>query len=235
MTLPTVLTLLRILLAAPICILIAAGSTGAVLWAFALFVLACLTDYVDGAIARRFDMASDLGRMLDHIADKLLVAVVAVTLVAVGQIAGWGVAAVILLISRELFIAGMREHVAGRTVVLTVSWTAKWKTTVQMLALGLLIVAPALPDTLQISAMVHDAGTIGLWLAVVLSLVSGYGYFRAGLAAMGQSEEPLPVDPSDAPPADPPPEVLPVEPPPERPRERRPEQPERADPARGAR
>lgn len=186
MTLPTWLSLLRILLIPPICVLISLDGPAAAWWALGLYVFACLTDYFDGVIARRFDMVSDLGRMADHIADKLLVASVIVMLVADGRIAGWTLAAAILLICRELLISGMREHLGGRAVVLKVSWTAKWKTTVQMLALGFLILGDAL--VLPPPLTLIDIGTVGLWLAAVLSVVSGYGYVRAGMDALANAE-----------------------------------------------
>jgi cardiolipin synthase len=149
------------------------GSNG--LWlGFAVFVLAAVTDFFDGWLARRLDQHSTLGRVLDPIADKLIVAAALVMLIAFDRAS---VIAVVAILSREFLIAGLREALAG-TVTLPVHWLAKWKTAVQMTAIALLFIAPALSDAVPVLARVGDAL---LWLAVALTWVTAIGYLRAAL------------------------------------------------------
>lgn len=143
--------------------------------AFLLFLAAAITDFFDGYLARKLDATSALGRFLDPIADKLLIVAALVILVAVGKAPA--VAAIIILL-REVLIAGLREFLAGDQVVVPVSRLAKWKTATQLAAVTLLLlsgtgVAPELSTQLGIWL---------LWLAVILTVVTGYAYLRAGLA-----------------------------------------------------
>jgi len=177
--LPNLLTLARILLILPVVGLFWVEASWA-RWAIgALFLAASLTDWLDGKLARARGLVSPFGRFLDPIADKLLVAAVLVMLAAVQQLRGLEVVAVLLILSRELLVSGLREYLGEKGVVVAVTKLAKWKTTVQMAALTLLIVAPALGPLWQ------DVGVGLLWLAVALTLVTGWGYLRSGLEHMG--------------------------------------------------
>jgi cardiolipin synthase len=148
--------------------------------ALAIFVVASITDFFDGYLARIWNQTSNIGRMLDPIADKLLVAT-SLLLMAVDTektIAGWSIWAAIIILCREILVSGLREYLAELKVSVPVTRIAKWKTTVQMLAIAFLLAGPAgdkiLPYTTEI-------GITLLWVAALLTIYTGYDYFRAGL------------------------------------------------------
>ena len=140
--------------------------------ALALYTLASVTDYIAGYMARRLKVESPLGEMLDPIADKLLVAAVLLALASITS-SGWVflVPALIILI-RELMISGLREFLAKQNVSAPVTRLAKWKTTVQILALGFLMGAPGFPGF----PFAHEIGITLLWLAAILTVQTGSGY-----------------------------------------------------------
>lgn len=146
--------------------------------AVAIFVIASITDFLDGYLARIWEQTSSLGRMLDPIADKLLVAACLLLLSADGTIAGWTTWAAIIILSREILVSGLREYLAELKVSVPVTQVAKWKTTLQMLAIGFLLAGPAgekiLPYTIEL-------GVSLLWISAVVTLYTGWDYFRAGL------------------------------------------------------
>lgn len=148
--------------------------------ALIIFVLASVTDFFDGYLARIWEQTSNIGRMLDPIADKLLVATCLLLLAADTDrtIAGWSLWAAIIILCREILVSGLREYLAELKVSVPVTWLAKWKTTVQMLAIAFLLAGPAgdkiFPYTTQ-------AGLTLLWIAALITLYTGYDYFRAGL------------------------------------------------------
>src|ERR1700742_1462890 len=107
--------------------------------ALAVFIAAGITDYLDGYYARIWDQHSALGRMLDPIADKLLVASCLLMLAAENSIHGWALWAAIVILCREILVSGLREYLAGLRVSVPVSTLAKWKTTAQLVAIGFLI------------------------------------------------------------------------------------------------
>jgi len=152
--------------------------------AFWLFVAASVTDYLDGYLARIWNQTSNIGRMLDPIADKLLVASVLLLMAADGTIAGWSIWAAIIILCREILVSGLREYLADLKVSVPVTRIAKWKTTIQMVAIGLLLVGPAIdnlpPGTAEIG-IVTGIGIALLWLAALITMYTGYDYFRAGL------------------------------------------------------
>ncbi len=176
--LPNVLTLGRV---AALPLLIAAfylPSPVANWTALAVFVAASLTDYFDGWVARRRNQYSDFGRVLDPIADKLLVATALFMLAAFGRLTPPSIVAAIVILSREIFVSGLREFLAGRTAAaLPVTGLAKWKTAVQMTAIGFLLVGEAAFWRIPAQAI----GEVGLWLAAVLTAVTGWAYLRRGL------------------------------------------------------
>lgn len=145
--------------------------------ALAIFVGAAVTDYLDGYLARSWKQHSPLGRWLDPVADKLLVAAAILMLVAFDAAP---VLPALVILLREITVSGLREYLAEISVGLPVSRLAKWKTGVQMTAIGFLIVGPAGPAWLP----VVEIGWYGLWLAAVLTLITGYDYLRAGLKHM---------------------------------------------------
>jgi cardiolipin synthase (CMP-forming) len=147
--------------------------------ACAVFALAATTDYVDGYLARNWQQQSLFGRWLDPVADKLLVASAVVMLVGFDR-APLVPSLVILL--REITVSGLREYMAEVSVGLPVSRLAKWKTAVQMTAIGFLLVGSAGPAWLPVERI----GWWGLWLAAILTLVTGWDYLQAGLRHMLQ-------------------------------------------------
>ena len=146
--------------------------------AFGVFVAAAITDYLDGYVARAWAQSSALGRMLDPIADKLLVAALLLMLAADRTIAGMSLWAAIVILCREVLVSGLREYLAELKVGLPVSRIAKWKTTVQLIALGVLVAGPAGESVLPGSL---TAGIVLLWLAAALTLYTGWDYLRAGI------------------------------------------------------
>ena len=142
-----------------------------------LFVLAAITDFFDGYIARIMGQQSAFGSFLDPVADKLLVASALLMMVAFGHIAGLAILPAVVILCREILVSGLREYLAGIRISVPVSQLAKWKTTLQMVAIGFLMVGDAGPDYFPI----RQIGDAGLWIAAVLTLVTGYDYLRAGL------------------------------------------------------
>ena len=146
--------------------------------AFGVFALAAITDFFDGYLARIWEQQSSLGRMLDPIADKLLVAASLMMLVANHTIVGWSIWAAIVILSRESLVSGLREFLAELQVSVPVSTIAKWKTTLQLVAIGFLIVGDAGERVLPGNVMI---GMTLLWVAALLTLYTGYDYFKAGI------------------------------------------------------
>ena len=143
-----------------------------------LFVFAAITDWLDGYLARIWDQQSALGRMLDPIADKLLVGAVLLMLVYDGTISGWSIWAAVIILSREILVSGLREFLAELNVKIHVTQLAKWKTTFQFIALALLLAGPA---TRKFVPDVAELGLFILWISAVLTLFTGYDYLKAGI------------------------------------------------------
>ncbi len=147
--------------------------------ALVIFVTAAITDFLDGYLARAWSQQSRLGQMLDPIADKLLVGAVLLLLVADQTISGWSVWAALIILSREILVSGLREFLAELNVTVAVSRLAKWKTTMQMVALCVLMVAEPANRIYEFAAV--EFGLTLLWAAALLTLYTGFDYFRAGL------------------------------------------------------
>ncbi|MCF3641523.1 CDP-diacylglycerol--glycerol-3-phosphate 3-phosphatidyltransferase [Rhizobium sp. TRM95111] len=146
--------------------------------ALALFAVASITDFFDGYLARIWEQTSNIGRMLDPIADKLLVASVLLLMAADGTIAGWTIWAAIIILCREILVSGLREYLAELKVSVPVTRIAKWKTTIQMVAIAFLLAGPAGDKLLPFTT---EAGITLLWIAALITMYTGYDYFRAGL------------------------------------------------------
>lgn len=146
--------------------------------ALGLFIAAAITDFLDGYLARVLSQQSALGRMLDPIADKLLVSAVLMMLVADHTIASYSLAAAIVILCREILVSGLREFLAELKVSIPVSRIAKWKTTLQLIALGFLIAGPA-GD--QILPKTTEMGLALFWASALLTLYTGWDYLRAGI------------------------------------------------------
>jgi cardiolipin synthase len=144
--------------------------------ALTIFTIAAITDVLDGYVARMWELTSPLGRMLDPIADKLLVASCLLMLVADGTILSWSLWAAIVILCREILVSGLREFLADLRVSVPVTRLAKYKTTVQLIAIGFLIAGEAgdrvLPYTTEI-------GLVLLWVSAIVTLYTGWDYLRA--------------------------------------------------------
>ncbi len=181
LNLPNLLTISRIFVIPIVLLLIVFDEAWARWTACGLFTLAGITDFFDGYLARRSNMVSALGRFLDPIADKLLVVAVLFMVVALpGRVNAWSLFPALVILLREIMVSGLREFLAELRVGLPVSKLAKVKTTVQMVALGFLIVGDAGPDAIPAKLI----GEIGIWAAAVITLITGYDYLRAGLKHM---------------------------------------------------
>ncbi|MBW6523894.1 CDP-diacylglycerol--glycerol-3-phosphate 3-phosphatidyltransferase [Sphingomonas sp. RHCKR47] len=153
--------------------------------AFALYCLMGVTDYFDGYLARAQGTVSKLGVFLDPIADKIMVAAVILMLVGTRHedtavITGVHIIAALVILLREIAVSGLREFLAGLQVSLPVSKLAKWKTTLQLVAFGALILAGALPA----DAWIKLVGLACLWGAAALTLITGWDYLRVGIRHM---------------------------------------------------
>ena len=175
---PNMLTYGRIAAVPALAALLMYGGNGARWWAVAIYVVAAITDFFDGYLARLWKQQSALGRMLDPIADKVLVSVVLLVLAADGILAGGHLWAAIIIMAREVLVSGLREFLGELRVSVPVTKIAKWKTTAQLISIGFLIAGPA-GDALVPG--VTYAGIILLWVAAGLTLYTGYDYFQAGL------------------------------------------------------
>lgn len=179
--LPNALTILRIVLIVPMTILFfleSAWGTMAVWLNLGLYIVAALTDFFDGWLARKYRVVSPLGTFLDPISDKILVGCLLVLLVAFGRLEGLWLLAVLVIMTREFLVSGLREYLGPYNVKMPVTKLAKWKTAVQMLALGFLVASPLSP------ALLLGTGQIALCIAALLTALTGWGYLKAGLAHM---------------------------------------------------
>jgi cardiolipin synthase len=179
---PNLLTLSRIG-AIPVLVGLAAmRRPGADVAACAVFALAGITDWLDGRLARQHQLQSELGRMLDPIADKLLVGATLMTLAGLGRLQSYGLYPAIVILCREILVSGLREYLAGLAVGLPVTRLAKWKTGLQMAALGTLLAGDSGAAALGLGSLpVGALGQAMLWVAAVLTLVTGWDYLNAGL------------------------------------------------------
>jgi len=147
--------------------------------AFTIFVIASVTDYFDGYLARAWHQQSALGRMLDPIADKLLVSVSILVLAEDGMFNGWSWWAAVIILMREVFVSGLREFLAELRVSLPVTRLAKWKTTMQLVAIAALLIAPAIQGARH--GAIINLGLTFFWATALVTLYTGFDYFRAGL------------------------------------------------------
>jgi cardiolipin synthase len=186
--LPNLLTLSRIA-AIPLLVVLVVIRTPATDFASCvLFSAAAITDYLDGHFARTRRQQSDLGRMLDPIADKLLVGAALMLLVGEARLSHWGLYPAIVIMLREILVSGLREYLAGIRIGLPVTKLAKWKTGFQMGALGTLLAGDSTAALLHLSFLpVSLIGEAMLWVAAALTLVTGWDYLTAGLHHTGST------------------------------------------------
>ena len=175
------LTLFRIAIIPVLIVLFFFPGPVAAWSAVGLFVLAAITDFFDGYFARSLNQVTAFGRFLDPIADKLIVTVTLFLLVAFDRLEGlWILPAVIILV-REILIAGLREFLGPYNIKVKVSPLAKWKTTVQLIVISFLIAGPYGDLVIPYANMI---GHYGLIIAMILTVITGWDYLKAGLNAI---------------------------------------------------
>ncbi|MBL0848892.1 MAG: CDP-diacylglycerol--glycerol-3-phosphate 3-phosphatidyltransferase [Candidatus Liberibacter ctenarytainae] len=153
--------------------------------ALSLFILASITDFFDGYLARIWNQTSNIGRMLDPIADKLLVSSLLLLMAEDGTINRYSIWAAITILCREILVSGLREYLAELKVSVPVTRIAKFKTVIQMISIGFLLAGPSCEDwTLYITKI----GTVLLWIAAILTIYSGHDYFRVGIKHIDSEE-----------------------------------------------
>ena len=160
---------------------------------FTVFVAATVSDFLDGYLARAWQQQSAIGRILDPIADKVLVATALLLLVWEGTIGDWSLLAAIVILTREISVSGLREFLAEVRVSVPVSRLAKWKTTLQMIAIAFLLIGSAGDQLLKYYfadlGLVTYVGLLLLWISALITLYTGYDYFQAGLRRLMGDDE----------------------------------------------
>jgi cardiolipin synthase len=190
LSIPNILTCARIAAIPVVIACIFMQSKEGPLWlrwlAVAVFIAAGITDYLDGYYARVWNQQSAFGRMLDPIADKLLVASCLLILAADGTINGWSLWAAIVILCREILVSGLREYLAALRVSVPVTKLAKWKTTAQLVAIGFLLGGEAGDLIVPVVTLI---GMVLLWISALLTIYTGWDYFRHGIHHVLEEDE----------------------------------------------
>jgi len=177
--LPNALTIMRILLVPVFALTFILHGDAARIVSFVIFCVAGASDVLDGLAARKLRASSELGRMLDPIADKILVAVALMMLVASGVVSGLALVPALVILAREILVSGLREFLATAAVSVPVTRVAKMKTVLQMIAIGAMILGPIVDK--MVPGALYIAHVL-LWVAAALTVYTGFVYLRAGLA-----------------------------------------------------
>ncbi len=189
-TIPNTLTVMRLLAAPGVALAFVVFDRPTADWiAIVLFIVAALTDYADGRLARAWNQESNFGRMLDPIADKAMVVIALSVIVGLSGINPLILVPVAFILLREVFVSGLREFLGSKAAKLQVTWLAKWKTTAQMVAIPVLLLAGVFEYDRRRGApwisswfhnwaewMLQNGGLILIWGAGILTLVTGYDY-----------------------------------------------------------
>lgn len=178
--LPNILTLSRIFAIPFIIWCFYIDSFFAHVSATALFILACITDFLDGYFARQWKQVSAFGRFLDPVADKLLISTILLMLSGTGVIQGVHLIAATIILAREIIVSGLREFLSEMKCVLPVTRYAKWKTAMQMLSVTCLLSSAMFPKI----EFFKQCGLVFLWLAVVMTIFTGIRYMKFGVIRM---------------------------------------------------
>ncbi|HWJ86976.1 MAG TPA: CDP-diacylglycerol--glycerol-3-phosphate 3-phosphatidyltransferase [Pelagibacterium sp.] len=184
--LPNYLTYARIA-AIPVIMLLLLADTAPLRWlALLLYIAAAVTDYFDGALARKYGTVSAIGRMLDPIADKLLVGALLLVFCFDGSFGGWDLIPATIILLREIFVSGLREFMGTEKIVVPVSSLAKYKTATQLVALAVIIAEPLILGMREVSDIL-------LWLAAILTAITGWQYWSGILPHLrpGEKEDDL--------------------------------------------
>ncbi len=176
-TLPNILTVTRLALLPFIVLLMFIPAAWAASVALTLYIIGALTDYLDGWVARKYDQVSEFGTFLDPISDKIYVVTIMMMLLGTDRLNGIFVLLAVIIIAREFLVAGLREYLGPKDIQVPVSDLAKWKTAAQMVAMGILIIAPYMFGAATL-------GVLALMGATALTAYTGCDYLKAGLAHM---------------------------------------------------
>ena len=180
--LPNYLTYARIA-AVPLIMVLILADNAILRWlALILYIAAAVTDYYDGYFARKYGTVSSIGRMLDPIADKLLVAVLLLVFAFDGSFGGWDLIPATIILMREIFVSGLREFMGTEKIVVHVSKLAKYKTTVQLVALAFVIAEPLVLGMREVSDIL-------LWLAAILTAITGWQYWTGVSSQLKERDE----------------------------------------------
>ncbi len=175
--LPNILTVARLCLL-PIMVLLLFQQTAWAAWTcLFLYIIGALTDFLDGWIARKYNLVTPFGTFLDPISDKIYVGIIMIALIAAGHMDGFACLAVMVIMAREFLVSGLREYLGPYNVQMPVTKLAKWKTATQMMSLAFLIVGPS-------HYILYWIGLALLLAATALTVVTGWGYLKTGLAHM---------------------------------------------------
>ncbi len=202
-TLPNTLTILRLLAAPGVPVMFLYFNRPWADWlALALFVGAAATDWFDGYLARLWKQESKFGAMLDPIADKAMVVIAIMVITGYSGMNPWLILPATVILFREVFVSGLREYLGARAGTLKVTKLAKWKTTAQMVAIAVLFLglglayvefgrAPRvgqgiLPDTYTWAGLATYGGLVLIWIAAILTAITGWDYFRKALPHLGE-------------------------------------------------
>ena len=179
---PNILTALRLIAAPLVAVMLLVSTTP--LWslcALIIYAIASATDWLDGYLARRWQTVSGFGRMLDPIADKLMVVIILAALMTTSLSHLWLSIPAVVIITREIMVSGLREFMAKQDVVIHVTLAAKMKTTVQLIAIGFLIGVFIFEPGSMAANLVHGIGITGIWVAALITAQTGFAYFTGAL------------------------------------------------------
>jgi CDP-diacylglycerol--glycerol-3-phosphate 3-phosphatidyltransferase len=211
-TTPNILTVTRLIAAPMVAVMFLYFSRPLADWfALLLFTFASITDFIDGYLARAWKQETKFGAMLDPIADKAMVVIALLVIVALSGMDPWLLLPATIILFREVFVSGLREFLGADAAKLSVTSLAKWKTTFQMIAIAVLFgrglvtnyyagftdgMDPDMIDAIfageiedvngllwwdQLASIVRNAGRILLWIASILTLITGWDYFRKAM------------------------------------------------------
>jgi cardiolipin synthase (CMP-forming) len=197
-SLPNILTVMRLLAAPGVVVMFLYFNRPWADWfALVLFVVAAATDFFDGYLARLWKQESKFGAMLDPIADKAMVVIAIMVLTGYSGMNPWLILPATVILFREVFVAGLREFLGDRAGLLQVTQLAKWKTTAQMVAIAVLFLGTGLaylengrpprvgeseiPEGASLAALATISGLALIWIAAVLTFITGWDYFRKAL------------------------------------------------------
>ncbi len=187
--LPNCLTLSRIIIIPLVAVLVMVHKPVTDLLACILFIIAGITDYLDGKLARAWQQLSDFGKMFDPIADKLLVGIILIVMAGYDRLPYGGLIPAMIILAREILVSGLREYLSSFKISLPVTKLAKWKTTFQMVAIGFLLAGDSSAELLNINWFpVNVIGSILLWIAAILTIITGWGYIHTGIRFINKTD-----------------------------------------------